>query len=54
MSGTTNTTKTKDELRRDLELKKMQWENNVTKINEEKEKKEREKKAAFEQKKREE
>jgi hypothetical protein len=51
---TTNTLKTKDELRRELELKKMQWENNVTKINEERERKERERKAAIEQKKREE
>ena len=53
-TGSTNTMKTKDELRRELELKKMQWENNVTKINEEREKKERERKAAIEQKKREE
>ena len=53
-TGNTNTMKTKDELRRELELKKMQWENNVTKINEEREKKERERKAAIEQKKREE
>ena len=53
-NNTTNTVKTKDELRRELELKKMQWENNVAKINEEKEKKERDKKAAIEQKKREE
>lgn len=54
MSTTTNTLKTKDELRRELELKKMQWENNVTKINEERDKKERDRKAAIEQKKREE
>ena len=47
-SNTTNTVKTKDELRRELELKKMLWENNVAKINEEKEKKERDKKAAIE------
>ena len=46
--------KTKEELRREVELKKIQWENNLAKANEERDRKERERKAAIEQKKREE
>ena len=49
-----NATKTKEEIRREVEKKKLQWEENVNKINEERERKERERLKAIEQKKREE
>jgi hypothetical protein len=36
--------KTKEELRREVELKKIQWENNLAKANEDRDRKERERK----------
>jgi hypothetical protein len=43
-----NATKTKEEIRREVEKKKLQWEENVNKINEERERKERERLKAIE------